>query len=166
MEGQKIRVKWLQNGYKIVKKILYHQKLPFILKALQIKLICRHHNNSLASYFGINKIRELIGHKYYWLSSKKDVKVYVKGCIIYLSLKTIWQKSYNNLQLLPILTYWLDNLLINFITRLLILTNWKEENYNSILVIINWFIKMIYYKQIKVTINIPILAKFIFNIVV
>ena len=35
-------------------------------------------------------------------------------------------------------------------TGLLILINLKQENYNSILVIINWLIKMVYYKLVKI----------------
>lgn len=51
-------------------------------------------------------------------------------------------------------------------TRLLILTNWKEESHNSILVIIDQLMKIVYYKLVKVIINALRLAKVIFNIVV
>ena len=47
-----------------------------------------------------------------------------------------------------------------------ILTDWKEDNYNSIFVIVNWLIKMIYYKLVKVTINTPGLAKIIINVII
>lgn len=35
-----------------------------------------------------------------------------------------------------------------------VLIDWKHKNYNSILFIIDWFTKMIYFKSMKVTINI------------
>ena len=47
-----------------------------------------------------------------------------------------------------------------------ILTNYKKNNCNSILVIIDWFIKMIYYKPVKVIINILSLIKPIINIII
>ena len=55
---------------------------------------------------------------------------------------------------------------MNFIMGLLILTDWKRNNYNLILVIINWLTKMVYYKLVKVTIDALGLAKIVINIVV
>ena len=69
------------------------------------ELISRHYNNPLADHFGIDKTRELIGWKYYWLSLRKDVKAYVKGCNICLSSKTVRHKSYDDLQALLVLTH-------------------------------------------------------------
>lgn len=51
-------------------------------------------------------------------------------------------------------------------TGFVIYTNEKKDNYNSILVIVDWQIKMVYYKVIKITINAPSLTKVIINIVV
>ena len=47
-----------------------------------------------------------------------------------------------------------------------ILTNWKKNNYNSIFDIINGLIKIVYYKLIKITINILRLIKVIINMIV
>lgn len=62
-----------------------------------MELISWHHNNLLVGYFGINKIIELIGQKYYYLDLKKDVKVYIKGYNIYLLFKMIRHKPYGKL---------------------------------------------------------------------
>lgn len=51
-------------------------------------------------------------------------------------------------------------------TSLHIFINWKKDNYNFILVIIDQLIKIIYHKQVKITINIPGLVKVIINVVV
>ena len=48
----------------------------------------------------------------------------------------------------------------------LILSNEKGDNYDLILVIINWLTKMIYYKPVKVTIDALVLTKVIINMVV
>ena len=55
---------------------------------------------------------------------------------------------------------------MDFVIGLLVLTNWKDETYNSILVIVDRLMKMIYYEPVKVTINALGLAEVIFNMVV
>ena len=42
---------------------------------------------------------------------------------------------------------------MDFIISLLISTNWKRDSYNSIIVLVVWLIKIVYYKLVKVTIN-------------
>ncbi len=69
------------------------------------KLISRHHDDSLASYFGINKTRELIAQKYYWLTFYHDVEAYLTGCDVCLALKAVKHKLYDDLQSLPVPIY-------------------------------------------------------------
>ena len=45
-----------------------------------------------------------------------------------------------------------------------ILTDWKKDSYNSILVIIDQLTKMVYYKLVKIIINTSSFAKIIINI--
>ena len=47
-----------------------------------------------------------------------------------------------------------------------ILTDWKGESYDSILVIVDWLTKMVHYEPVKVTINAPGLAEVILDVVV
>lgn len=53
---------------------------------------------------------------------------------------------------------------MNYVTWLPISTNGKSERFDSIFVIVDWLIKIIYYKQVKVIINTPNIAKVIINI--
>lgn len=55
---------------------------------------------------------------------------------------------------------------MDFITELSIFTNCKGETYDLILVIINQLIKIVYYKSIKVTIDISWLAEIIIEMVI
>ena len=55
---------------------------------------------------------------------------------------------------------------MDFVTGLPILTDWKGDSYNSILVIVDWLTKMVYYKPVKVTIDDPGLVEVIINVVV
>ena len=75
-------------------------------------------------------------------------------------------KLYRDLQSWAVPTDWWKDILINFVTGLPILTNWKENSYDFILVIIDQLTKMVYYKPIKITINAQGLAEVIIDIVV
>ena len=55
---------------------------------------------------------------------------------------------------------------MDFMTRLPLTSNWKGNNYNSILIIVNQLTQMVYYKAVKVTIDAPGLAKVIIDMVV
>ena len=55
---------------------------------------------------------------------------------------------------------------MDFITGLLILANWKNDSYNSIFIIIDQLIKIVYYILVKVTINALGLAKVIINVII
>lgn len=104
--------------------------------------------------------------KYYWLIFRYNFEVYIKVCDICLAFKAARYKLFGDLQLLPIPIYRWKNLLKDFIIGLSNLINWKINSYDSILVIINWLIIMIYYKPIKITIDVPELAKIIIDVII
>lgn len=92
-------------------------------KIVRSKLIGKHPNNSLMDRYRVNKTKKVINRKYYWPSLKRDVKTYVKGYDVFLALKTIKHKPYNDLQSIQIPTYYWKNLFIDFVTGLLISTD-------------------------------------------
>lgn len=55
---------------------------------------------------------------------------------------------------------------MNFVTGLSVLINKKSKSYNFISVIVKRLPKMVYYKPVKVTIDILRLAKTFFNVVI
>ena len=71
-EAQKVRAEG-RDRYEEIDGVLHHQGLPFVPEVIRTELISRHHDDPLAGHFGIDKTRELIGRKYYWLSLRKDV---------------------------------------------------------------------------------------------
>ena len=142
-EAQELRQQ-KADGYEEIDDILHHQGLPFVPKAIWTELISRHHNNPLAGHFGIKKTCKLLAQKYYWPTFRHNVKVYVKGCDVCLVSKVIRHKPYSDLQLLPVPTHQWKDFLIDFVTGLSVSIDWKGNNYNSILVIINWFIKIVH----------------------
>ena len=137
-ETRKFRAKRLKNIYEEVDRVLDYQKLPFVLKAIQIKFISQHHDDPLVGHFIIIKTREVISRKYYWSSLKKNFEAYIKGYDICLDSKTVRHKPYSDLQsLLSILTRRQKDFAIDFVTRLSISTNQKRDNYDFILVIVD-----------------------------
>ncbi len=132
--------------------VLCHQGLLYVPKIVTIELISKYHDDLLASHFGIDKTRELIARKYYWLTLRKDVKAYAINCDVCLALKAVRHKPYSNLQSLTVLTLRSKDLSIDFVTGILVFTYWKRDTYDSILVIVDPLTKIIHYKPVKVTI--------------
>ena len=122
-QAWKLRAKQPVKDWQDIKGVLHYQGLPYIPEIIRTKLISRHHNNPLADHFGIEKIRELVARKYYWPTHRHDVNNYVKGCNICLALKAVRYKPYGDLQSLPVSTHYWKDLLIDFVTGLLILTD-------------------------------------------
>ena len=129
-------------------------------------MISCHHNDPLVGHFGINKTKKLVGRKYYWLSLKRDVETYIRGCDVCLTSKAVRNKPYEDPQPLPIPTHWWKDLSMDFMTSLSLSADWKSDSYNSILLILDWLTKMVHYKPVKVTIDAPELAKVILDVVV
>ena len=94
------------------------------------------------------------------------MKTYVKGCDICLASKAVRHKPYGDLQLLPIPTHQWKDLSMDFVTGLPILTDWKGDSYDSILVIVDRLTKMVHYQPVQVTIDAPKLAEVILDVVV
>lgn len=59
--AQNIKTVKLQKSLKKIDEILYYQGQPYVLKIFHSILISMYHNDPLADYFGVNKIRKLIG---------------------------------------------------------------------------------------------------------
>ena len=161
----KFRAKQLVKDWQDIDGVLHYQGLPYVPEIIQTELISRYHDNPLAGHFGIKKTHELIARKYYWPTLCHDVEDYVKGYDVCLASKAVWHKPYGDLQSLPVPTHRWKDLLIDFVKDLLVLTDWKGDSYNSILVIVNRLTKMVHYKPVKVTIDAPDLAEVIINVV-
>ncbi len=97
---------------------------------------------------------------------RRDVEAYVKGCDVCLASKAVRHKPYGDLQLLTVPTHRWKDLSIDFITGLPISADWKGDNYDSILIIVDRLTKMVHYEPVKVTIDATGLAEVIIDVVV
>ena len=129
-------------------------------------MISCHHDDLHVEYFGIDKIRELVGQKYYWPSLRRDVESYIQGCDVCLALKAVKHKPYGDLQSLPIPTHWWKDFSIDFVTRLPLSSDWKGDSYNSIHVTIDRLTKIVHYEPVKVIIDALGLVEVILDVVV
>ena len=143
-DGQvwKIRVEKLGENWEDSNGILHHQILTYIPEIIRTELISRHHDDPLVGHFGIEKTRELVARKYYWETPYHDVKVYVRGCDICLASKAVRHKPYRNLQQLPLPTHRWKDLSMDFVMGLPQSANWRGDDYDSILVIVDRLTKM------------------------
>lgn len=91
---------------------------------------------------------------------------YGKAYDVCLALKIIGYKLYSNLKLIFISSYFWKKNFIDLVTGLWVLLNWKVETFDLILVIMNLFTKMVYYKLVTAITNAMRLAKIKFNMIV
>ncbi len=67
-EAMKWRLEGLLKGWEDIKQVLYYQGLLYVPKVIRSELISRHHDDPHVGHFDIEKTRELIARKYYWLT--------------------------------------------------------------------------------------------------
>lgn len=95
----------------------------YISENINIKLISRYYDDILAVDLRINKTSELIFQKYYWPSIKANIKAYQKEYNIWLALKIVKHKLYEDLKSLPVLIYQLKISFMDFFISLLVFIN-------------------------------------------
>ncbi len=152
-EAIKLRSEGLPEGWEDIEQVLHYQGLPYVPKVIRSELISRHHDDPLAGHFGIEKTYELIARKYNWPTLRRDIKTYVKRCDVCLALKVVHHKPYGDLHSLSVPTHWWKDLSMDFVSCLPISSDWKDDNYDSILVIVDRLMKMVHYIPVKVTID-------------
>ena len=164
---QKFRAEILRKeGKKDLEGVLHYQGLPYVPELIRTELISQHHDDLLASHFGIEKTRELIARKYYWETLRRNVESYVRGYDVCLASKAVRHKPYGDLQLLPVPTHHWKDLSMDFINGLPVSTNWKSDSYNSILVVVDRLTKMVHYEPVQITIDAPGVAEVIIDVII
>ncbi len=151
---------WTLNSQEMIE----YNELLYVSEDFSVReeLLKHHHDDSLAKHFDADKISELLDCKYYWKSMIKDVKEYINTCDIYQKVKMKCHLSYDELRSLFQLTNSWKEITMNFITDLSS-SKWKKVMYDSILVIVDHYMKMTCYLFMKKTLIIIKLAKLFFE---
>ncbi len=151
---------WTLNSQEMIE----YNKSLYVSKDVSVKeeLLKCHHDDSLAKHFDAEKINELLDCKYYWKSMSKNVKEYINTCDICQRVKMKHHLLYDELKLLSwFIDFWKE-ITMNFITDLSS-SKWKEVVYNSILVIVDHYMKIMHYLFMKKTLTVIKLAELFFK---
>ena len=127
-------------------------------EGLRMQLISRCHDDPLAGHFGAEKTHELLARKYYWEGSAKQVNEYCKTCDICQRTKAPRHLAYGEMGLLPIADKPWKEISMDFITGLPP-SKYKGVVYDSILIVVDRFTKMVRYIPINMTIDAAELAE-------
>ena len=132
---------WLQR-----EKILYFDQMLYILytETLQIEIILKHHDNSLAEHLITEKTFTLIRAKYYWSNMWKQIQKYCNSHLVCQRVQIIHRKQSELLQSILILNELWEVLTLDFITELSE-SQAYEGVYNAILVMVCKFSKITHY---------------------
>ena len=132
------------------KNLLYFNQMSYILyaKTLQISIILKYHDDSLAKHLATEKTFALIRVKYYWLNMWKQIQKYCNTCFVCQRVQIIHRKQSELLQSILILNELWEVLTLNFITELSD-SQAYESFYNAILVIVCKFLKMTHYVSVS-----------------
>ena len=115
------------------------------------------HDNPLMGHFGYARMLELIRCKYYWPHMVKEIKVYTKSCTACQQAKPTCHKPYRELQSLQQPWGPYTDILMDFIVGLPPSKHWSKA-YNSILIIMDQYTKMVCYVVVRSDIDTPGLA--------
>ena len=96
----------VERKWHVKKKLLYFFHVIYVFEkiALKTKLLRLHHDDFLANYFKIKKIRVLMQRKFYWFKMTKDIEEYVKNCDMCQRIKTSRHRFYDELSSLSVST--------------------------------------------------------------
>ena len=108
------------------------------------------HDDMLAGHFGEKRMLELIQHHYHWPGMEKDIRKRVRTCASCQFSTPRWHCPYGELQPLPVPQGAWQELTMNFITDLPP-SRMRNGVFDSILVIVNRYLKMVSYIPAKKT---------------
>ena len=142
---------WIFNS----EDLLFYIKQVYVSeeKSVRAKLLKLHHNDVLVRHFSVERMLELLTQKYYWINMHADVKEYVALYDICQRVKVSQHHLYSEIQIFSQSEELWREVTINFITDLS-LSKCNRCIYNAILIIVNWYIKMICYIHTTKTITV------------
>ena len=137
-----------------MKDILYYNNRLYVPEeeSLQSELLRIYHDDIITEHFGIKKIIKLLMRKYFWKNMIDDVKEYIRTCDICQRVKVPRHRPYGKMQTLRQPTSPWKEVTIDFITDLPP-SKQKGNIYDSILIVIDCFIKMARYIPTTKTID-------------
>lgn len=131
-------------------------------RSLIFELMSMYHDRPEAGHWGMKKTLELLKRKFKWNDMKADVDEYVRTSSICQGLSAHRHKPYRSLQLLPQPTRPWAEIAIDWITGLPPSERSGKE-YNSILTIVDRYIKMALFIPVMDTMDVAEMAEVLYN---
>ncbi len=97
---------------------------------------------------------------------RPDIEKYLWGSDICIISKAQSYQPYSSIQALPVLFHKWNILSIDFMTRLSNRKNRRGAEYESIIIIVDWLIKMVHYELLLTTLTSDQLAAILIDIVI
>ena len=130
------------------------------------EILYRNHDDPVAGHYSRTRTAEVIARKYFWPNLTADVKEYVEECDVCQRIKPKHYKPYSELQPLePPSRLW-RSLSIDFVAGLLESKGFNSRVYDSVLVVVDRFSKMVRYFPVNKTIDAPALAELFYQKIV
>ena len=126
------------------------------------KFINKHYDDFLTKHFNVHKIVNLIQRKFYWFVCAKQIRFYVKICDICQRIKIHRHKFFEKFKFLSISNIFWKKIIMNFIIDLFF-NKRRDVIYDSILMIMNRYIKMIKYIFVTIKIDVVTLTKIFYE---
>ena len=108
------------------------------------KIFYVNHNNSQEKHFEIKQTDKVIHCKYFWHDIMKNIKSHCNICDVCQHVKTHRYYSYRKLKFILKSQNIFEMIIMNFITELSS-SQWRDRIYDVILVIIDIYIKYVWY---------------------
>jgi hypothetical protein len=131
----------------------WKNKWYILSKLFKREFLKQNHDDSYVDYFEHERTFDLLKRKYFWNNMNKNVKEYVDFCSICHRVKLVKHKFHDLLQVLSISKNSRQDWTMNFITNLSF-SKHRDIVYNSILMIIDRYIKFSLYISSKKTWNV------------
>jgi len=112
-------------------------------EALRVEIIRLHHDTPMGGHGGQWKTAEMVTRNFWWPGVTRELKQYVEGCDIYQKNKNCTEQPAGKLMLNSIPNKTWTHISADFITKLPL-----AQGYDSILVVVDWFTKTVYFVPI------------------
>jgi transposase InsO family protein len=145
----------VRNGRLLKRGAAYYVPLDVGFRA---ELLRCYHDDPVAGHFGFSRMLELLSRKYFWFGMRADVKRYVNTCVVYQRTKVKRHLLYGELSTFPLPSRPWQEITMDFITGLPP-SKHNGAIYDSILVVVDRYTKMVRYLHVTKTIDAPTLAE-------
>jgi len=137
---------------------LLHEGRLYVPGVARVKVLQACHDDPLAGHFGFARTLDLVSREFWWPGVRQMVKDYCQSCMTCARIKPTRHARHGELQSLPIPANIWEDIAMDFITELPPSTLGGRE-YDSILVVVCRFSKMVHFIPSRGDLDAPGLAE-------